>query len=575
MYEKCLDNMRILSYDYLGGSKLAIEYVGETYQMQLKPLLMRGVLYFGNKEGVYSLDHGGGEFRCTWHEGYERICRLANALKKLGVERGDKVGTIAWNTHRHGEISLAVPMMGAVFHPTNIRYSPDHLIYAINHSEDKIMFVDEDLIPLVEGIKDEISSIKSYVVMTPSGELPQTKLSPVYSYEELLRQASPAYDFPDDIPENSLAMLTYTGGTTGKPKGVSWSPRSIVLSIFGLIGPDQVSLCEEDIVMPMVNLFHINAHNFALATAMIGGRLVWPGPHPSPEDQLNLIDKERVTYFQGATAVLMFAVQEWDKGKYDLSSLQKVYSGSTAPNQALIEALENKGLRLHWTYGMAEGRVISNTVTSHRKHMEGLPKEKYLQKMTRQGLPMPGAEVRVVNVDTGKDVAWDGKERGEVIVRGLWTAQEYYNDPEASSKVFKDGWLHTGDVAVIEEDGYLYLVDRIKDIIKSGGEWISSVDLENAIMDNPAVRQAAVFGIPHPKWEERPVAAVVLKDEHKGKVTEEDIINHLLPRVAKWWLPDHVLFMDELPMTGTMKVMKRVLRDMWREGKLKAASSEK
>jgi len=548
---------------------MAIEYVKESYQMQLKPLLMRGVLFFSNKEGIYSRDHHGEEFRCTWREEYARLCRLANALRNLGVEPGDKVGSFAWNTHRHGELSLAVPMMGSVFHPTNIRYSQEHLIYAINHSKDKVMFVDEDLIPLLEAIKDELDTVKSYIVMTPADRLPQTKLSPIYSYEELLRQAPPIYDFPDDIPENSLAMLCYTGGTTGLPKGIGWSPRSIVLSIFGIIGPDQVNLCEEDTVMPVVNLFHINAHNFALLTAMVGGRLVWPGPHPSPDDQLNLIDKEKVTYLQGATAVLMFAVQEWDKGKYDLSSLNKVYSGSTAPNQALIEALESKGLRLHWTYGMAEGRVISNTVTSHRKHMEGWSKGKYLQKMTRQGLPMPGAEVRVVNLDTGEDVAWDGKEKGEILVRGLWTAQEYYNEPDATSKVFKDGWLHTGDMAVVEEDGYLYLVDRIKDIIKSAGEWISSVDLENAIMDNPVVYQAAVFGIPHPKWEERPVAAVILKDEYRGRVTEEDILKPLRSRVAKWWLPDYVLFVDELPMTGTMKVIKRVLRDMWREGKLK------
>jgi len=548
---------------------MAVEYVKESYQMQLKPLFMRGALYFGNQEGVYSPDHGGGEFRCTWREEYERICRLANALRKLGIEPGDKVGTFAWNTHRNGELSFAVPMMGSVFHPSNIRYGREHLIYAVNHSADKVMFVDEDLIPLLEDVSDELTTIKSYVIMTPAAKLPETKLSPVYCYEELLRQASPTYDFPDDIRENSLAMLTYTGGTTGKPKGVPWSPRSMVLSIFGLIGPDQVDISEEDAVMPVVNLFHVNAHNFAWAIAMLGGRLVWPGPHPSPEDQLKLIEKEKVTYTQGATAVLQFALQEWDKGKYNLSSLKKVYSGSTAPNQALIEALENKGLRLHWTYGMAEGRVISNTVTSGRKHMKSWTREKYLEKMTRQGLPMPGAEVRVVNLDSGEDVAWDGKERGEVLVRGLWTAQEYYDEPEATDNVFKDGWLHTGDVAVVEEDGYLYLVDRVKDIIKSAGEWISSVDLENAIMDNPAVRQAAVFGIPHPKWEERPVAAVVLKDEYKGKVTAEDIMQPLRSRFAKWWMPDHVLFVDELPMTGTMKVMKRVLRDMWDEGKLK------
>lgn len=548
---------------------MSIEYVKETYQIKLKPLLMRAALYFGDSEGVYSSDHYGREFRCTWHEEYKRICRLANALRDLGVEPGDKVGTFAWNTHRHGELSFAVPLMGSVFHPTNIRYTRDHLIHAVNHSKDKVLFVDEDLIPLAEDVMDELETVESYVVMTPSDKLTGTKLSPVYSYEDLLSRQSPSYKFPDDIPENALAMLTYTGGTTGLPKGVPWSPRAIVLSVFGLIGPDQVDLCEEDTIMPVVNLYHVNAHNFAWATAMLGGKLVWPGPHPSPDDQLKLIDKEKVTYIQGATAVLQFALEEWDKGNYDLRSLKKVYSGSTAPNQGLIEALENKGLRLHWTYGMAEGRVISNTVTSQRKHMKGWPKEKYLQKMTRQGLPMPGVEIRVVNVDTGKDVAWDGKENGEVLVRGLWTSQEYYEESEATASVFKDGWLHTGDVAVVEEDGYLYLVDRIKDIIKSAGEWISSVDIENAVMDNPAVHQAAVFGMPHPKWEERPVVAVVLKGEYRGKVEAEDILAPLRTIFPKWWVPDHVVFVDELPMTGTMKVMKRVLRERWKKGELK------
>ncbi len=543
--------------------------------MQLKPLLMRGVLYFDDKEGIYSRDHHGRDFRCTWREEYGRLCRLANALKKLGVEQGDKIGTLAWNTHRHGELSLAVPLIGSVFHPINIRYSKEHLIYTINQAGDKVMFVDEDLIPLLEGISDELKTVESYVVMTPAKELPQTKFSPLYSYEELLHEASPTYKFPDDIPETSLVMLTYTGGTTGLPKGIGWSPRSIVLSLLGLNSPDQADLREGDIVMPAVNLFHVNAHNFALLTATVGGKLVWPGPHPSPEDQLELMEKEKVTYFQGASAVVMFALQQWEEGKYELSSLKKVFSGATAPSKALIEALDRRGIRCFWTYGLAEGRVLSNTVASDRKHMESWPKEKRIEKLTQQGLPMPGVEVRVVNPDTAKEVTWDGQEKGEVLVRGLWTAQEYYNDPEATSRVFKDGWLHTGDVAVIDKDGYLHIVDRIKDIIKSGGEWISSVDLENAIMDNPVVRQAAVFGVPNPKWEERPVAAVVLKEDYKGKVTEEDILRPLRSSFPKWWLPDQVIFVNELPLTGTMKVMKRVLRNMWAEGKIKASGFEK
>ena len=548
---------------------MPFEYVKETYQLRLKPFLLRAVLYFGDKEGIYSPDHHGEEFRCTWREEYERICRLANALKSLGVEPGDKVGTLAWNTHRHGELSFAVPLIGSVFHPTNIRYGREHLVYVINHSKDKVIFVDEDLIPILEEIKEELNTVEFYVVMSPSDKPLQTKLSPVYSYEALLRQASPAYDFPDDIPENSLAVLCYTGGTTGRPKGIGWSPRAIVLYCLGICGADQADLREEDVVMPAVNLFHVNAHNFALLTAMVGGKIVWPGPHPSPEDLLRVMEKERVTYFQGASTVVMFAVQEWEKGRFDLSSLKKVFSGALAPSKSLISALDEKGIRCYWTYGLAEGRVNCTTVNSQASHMQNWPQEKYIEKMTQQGYPIPGIEVRVVNLDTGKDVAWNGKESGEVLVRGPWIAQEYYHEPEASEKTFKEGWLHTGDVGVIEEDGYLRIVDRIKDLIKSGGEWISSVDLENAIMNNPVVHQAAVFGVPHPEWDERPVAAVVLKEEYKGKVTKEEIIKPLQAKFPKWWLPDEVLFLDKLPMTGTMKVQKRVLREMWREGKLR------
>lgn len=545
------------------------EYVKQTYQLQLRPFFKRTLWAHGNKEGIYSVDHHGGEFRCTWRQEYERLCRLANALKVLGVEVGDKVGCFGWNTHRFGELSFAVPMMGSVFHPINIRYGKEHLIHTINHSKDRVMFVDEDQIPLIESIKDDLDTVKSYIVMTPLDKLPQIKFSPVYSYEEILRQASNTYDFPDDIPEDALVFLCYTGGTTGLPKGVGWSPRSIVLGCLGQVGVDQDEFSEEDTVLITTNLFHANAQNFGWATLMAGGKIVWPGPRPSLSILLSLIEKEKVTYFLGATTVVAFAMQEWEKGKYDLSSLKKVRGGATAPSKAIMEWLDRIGIKCYWAYGMAETPGNITKVVSHRKHMMDWSKEKYIEKVTQQGYPVPGVEIRVVNVDTGNDVAWDGKDVGEVVTRGPWVIEEYYNESETNRHVFKDGWLHTGDLAVVEEDGYIRLVDRIKDIIKSGGEWISSVDLENAIMENAVVRQAVIFGIPDQKWEERPVAAVVLKDEYKGRVTKEDIINPLLSRFASWWIPDHVLFVDELPMTGTMKVMKRVLRDMWREGELK------
>jgi fatty-acyl-CoA synthase len=553
-----------------GGIQMGIEYVNENYQMQIKPLVQRSAKYFSGKEGVYSPDHNGKIFRSTWGDVYTRLCRLANTLEKLGVRRGDRVGTLAWNTHRHLELSFATPMMGAVFHPSNFRYSRDHLLHVINHAKDKIIFVDEDLIPFLENVKDELDTVESYVILTPKEKLPNTKLSPVYSYEELLQQAPIEYDFPDDIPENALSILCYTGGTTGLPKGVGFSPRSIVLYCLGLQQPDLAEIHEDDRVLSAVPLFHVNSHHFYLIGAMTGSKVVLPGPHPTPADQLKVMAEESVTIYLGAFVAVMFAIQEWEKGEYDLSSLKKVIGGATAAPRTVVEALDRKGLKCFFGYGLAESRVVCVTLSSHLEHMERWTKEKYFDKMTQAGLPMPGTEMRVISLDTGKEVAWDGKEAGEVLLKGLWVGQEYYNDIEGTKKVFTDGWLNTGDVGVIDEDGYLRMMDRVKDMIKSGGEWISSVDLENAIMNNPEVTQAAVFGIPDPKWQERPAAAIILKDEYKGEVTRENILNPLRSKFAKWALPvpEHIIFVDELPMTGTMKVMKRVLREMWKEGKL-------
>src|SRR4030042_3327930 len=324
------------------------EYVRHPCQLQLKFFFQRTLWVHGNKEGIYSVDHHGGEFRCTWREEYKRLCRLGNALRGLGVEVGDKVGCFVWNTHRSGELSFAVPMTGCVFYPINIRYSREHFLYTINNSKDKVMFVDEDLIQLVEGLKDDLKTVKSYIIMTPSKRLPPTTLSPVYSYDELLEQSSDVYDFPDNIPENSLAVLSYTSGTTGLPKGIGWSPRSIILGCLGQCGVDQDEYSEEDVVLIPINLFPANGQNCGWATMMFGGRIIWPGPHPSSAGLLNLIEKEKVTYFRGATTIQAFVMQEWEKGKYDLGSLKKIRRGASAPNKALKEWRESKGERFAW-----------------------------------------------------------------------------------------------------------------------------------------------------------------------------------------------------------------------------------
>jgi fatty-acyl-CoA synthase len=309
---------------------------------------------------------------------------------------------------------------------------------------------------------------------------------------------------------------------------------------------------------------------------MTGAKVVLPGPHPSTEDQLKLIESEQVSIYLGAFVVIMFAIQEWESGKYDLSSLKTIISGASAPEKTLIDAMDQKGIRVFIGYGSAEARTLATASSSSEiKMSSGESREVFLDRMVLQGQPVPGIEMRVENLDTGEEVSRDGKEMGEVLVRGLWIGQEYYDHPEGTSVTFKDDWLHTGDVGVVHEDGTLCLVDRVKDVIKSGGEWISSVDLENAIMANPAVRHVAVIGVPHSKWQERPAAVIILKDDYKGKVSEQDILKALDKKVAKWWIPDHVAFVDELPMTGTMKILKRELREDWINGKLKETGSSK
>ena len=337
-------------------------------------------------------------------------------------------------------------------------------------------------------------------------------------YETLLSQEPTFYDFPDDIPENALSILCYTGGTTGPPKGVGFSPRSIVLCCLGEQQPGLAEVRDGDTILSAIPLFHVNSHHFYLVAAMTGASIVLPGPHPSTEDQLKLIEKEKVTIYIGAFVVIMFAIQEWEKGEYDLSSLKTIISGASAPEKNLIDAMDRKGLRVFIGYGSAEARTLATASSSSQtEHYISDSREKFIDRMVLQGQPVAGVEMSVRNLDTGEEVARDGKEMGEVLVRGLWIGEEYYNHSEGTEITFKDNWLRTGDVGVIHEDGTLCLVDRVKDVIKSGGEWISSVDLENAIMANPAVRHVAVIGVPHPKWQERPAAIVILKDEYKGE----------------------------------------------------------
>ncbi|NLL19077.1 MAG: long-chain fatty acid--CoA ligase [Clostridia bacterium] len=500
--------------------------------------------------------------RLTYKEIGERTRRLASVLVELGVQPGDKVASFAWNQHRHLEAYFAVPGIGAVLHMVNIRLSAEHIIYIINHAENKVLLIDEDLLPIIEKVKDQLTTVKHFILMTDQEELPESSIQPLYSYEKLLASGDPTFAFRKDIDEYSPAGMCFTSATTGNPKGVVYTHRALFLHSMCLGLVDTLALSETDVSMPVVPMFHVNAWGMPYAATWFGAKQVLPGPQFTPKILADLIEQEKVTVTAGVPTIWLGLLQEIEKSNRDMSSLRSVVCGGSAAPVSLIKAYEEKHkIPFLHAYGMTETTPVV-TVSRLKTYQNDLPLEERMLIRAKQGLLVPGLEMRVVG-DQG-DVAWDGKEMGELLLKGPWIADGYYKD-ERTAENFRDGWLHTGDIATVDEEGFVKLVDRTKDLIKSGGEWISSVDLENALMAHEAVFEAAVVAVPSEKWDERPVACVVLKEGFKGKVSEKELIDFLAPKFAKWWLPDAVVFMDEIPKTSVGKMLKRALRDQIRD----------
>ncbi|MBI4295157.1 MAG: long-chain fatty acid--CoA ligase [Chloroflexi bacterium] len=529
------------------------------YPLLVKSILERPLRLFARKE-IVSRDFSG-DFRYTYGDFYKRVCRLANVLEGMGIKRGDRVATFAWNNHRHLELYFAAPCMGAVLHPLNLRLFPDHLAYIINHAEDKVIFIDEDMLPSIEAVKDKIKTVSNFVVMTDKQRMPGTTLSPVASYEQLLSQASPEYRFPADLDENSAAALCYTSATTGMPKGCIYTHRGVHLHALTVGLPDVTGLSEKDTVMYAVPMFHALAWVMPYVATWVGAKQVMAGPHPDVRDWCQLIQNEKVTFSLAVPTVWRGILNLLETEKHDLSSLRLVLNGGSAPSLALIEAYEKLGIHYVHGFGLTESSPFL-AVNMLKSYMEDWSEQQKYAHMLKQGLIVRGIEWKVVD-ENGQEVKRDGKEMGELCVRSPWAITEYFKEPERSAEAIKGGWLHTGDVVTVDEEGYIEIKDRRKDIIKSGGEWISSIDLENTIMNNPAVLEACVVGVPHPRWEERPVAYVVLKPSSKDKVTREDILNFLRDKVVKWWIPEDVRFVDEIPKTGVGKFNKKLLRQMY------------
>jgi fatty-acyl-CoA synthase len=524
--------------------------------LTMTQMIERAERYFPKKQVVSRTSSG--IHRFTYKQIAERTRRLADSLTKLGVTKGDRVGTLAWNHHRHLEAYFAIPCMGAVLHTVNIRLSPQHISYIINHAEDKVLLVDPDILPLLETCAAELKTVKAFIIMTDEKELPKTTLSPIYHYENLLSEANPEYKYPEDIAENDPAGMCYTSATTGNPKGVIYSHRGIVLHSMALGLADSAALSEKDIALPVVPMFHANAWGMPFAAVWFGTSLVLPGPYFTPKLLAELIEREKVTVTAGVPTIWLGLLKELDEGAYDTSSLRGVLCGGSAAPKGMIRAFEQRHkIPFMHAYGMTETSplVVISTLKSYQEELDA---EERLELRAKQGVLVPGLEIKIVGKDG--EVDWDGKEMGELCIRGPWIASEYYKD-ERTEDAFRDGWLHTGDVVTIDKEGFVKIVDRTKDLIKSGGEWISSVDLENTLMAHDAVFEAAVVAVPHEQWQERPIACVVLKEAFRGRTTKEELFDFLKPQFAKWWIPDDILFLDEIPKTSVGKFLKMTLRD--------------
>ncbi|MDQ4001047.1 MAG: long-chain fatty acid--CoA ligase [Actinomycetota bacterium] len=523
------------------------------YQLTLPAILGRAEELFGHREIVTRLPDRS-IHRYAYSDFVSRAKKLAVALENLGVEKGDRVATLCWNHRQHLEAYFGVPCRGAVLHTLNLRLHPDDLAYIVDHAGDKVLLVDENLLPLFEKFKDRVN-LEHVVVVSENGAAPDG----AYSYEALLEVADESdFRYPE-LDENAAMGMCYTSGTTGRPKGVVYSHRAIFLHSLGHMTADSIGMSEADCVLLVVPMFHANAWGLPYSAALTGAKQVFPGPHLNPENLLELFESERVTLTAGVPTIWFGILQvlDEDPNAYDLSALRAMLVGGAAAPKSMIQGFDERhGLRVLQGWGMTETSPLASTAHLRTEIAEKSKDEQY-EYMARQGYPMPTVEIRARG-DEGL-VPWDGVSMGELELRGPYIASAYYNAPETADKFTEDGWLKTGDIATIDEYGFIKIQDRTKDLVKSGGEWISSVALENALMAHDAVAEAAVVAIPDPKWQERPLAAVVLKEGEEA--TQEELIKHLEPDFAKWWLPDRVEFVDEIPKTSVGKFKKSELRE--------------
>lgn len=523
------------------------------YPLTIQTLLERAGRVFPEVEIVSRLPDKS-LHRHTYADFYRRSRALAEALQKAGVKRGDRVATLMWNHYGHLEAYFAVPVIGAVLHTLNLRLHPDDIAYIANHAGDRYLIIDDVLLPLLEKFRDQVD-FERIIVFPFSGETPEGH----DNYEDLIASATGDFEYPE-LDEREACGMCYTSGTTGRPKGVVYSHRSTVLHAFGGALNDVLGLSMRDVAVPVVPMFHVNAWGIPYLATMVGSKQVYPGPHMDPVSLLDLYEQEKVTVAAGVPTIWLGILQALDKEpeRWNLVEGMRMTVGGAAPPKALIQGLDKHGLNVYTGWGMTETSPLGS-LARIKPSLDHLSTDERFDYRAQAGIPVPFMDIRVMG-DEG-EAPWDGESVGELQVRGPWVTGSYYNLPQSDDKFTEDGWFCTGDVAHITPEGYIHITDRTKDLIKSGGEWISSVELENEIMAHPAVAEAAVIAVSDDKWSERPLAVVVLKEGQQ--VSEDELREHLEGKVAKWWIPDVFVFADEIPRTSTGKFLKTELRKQY------------
>jgi len=526
-------------------------------QMMEAPLLISTLLEHAESvhphSEIVSRRCEGDIHRYTMKDAAARARQVANLLTSLDIQQGDRIATLAWNGYRHFELYFGISGYGAVLHTINPRLFPEQLIYIINHAEDRWIFVDLTFVPLLEAIQEHIQ-VEGFIVLCDEDKMPKTSLENAHCYETLLAQQSTSFEWPE-FDERSAASMCYTSGTTGNPKGVLYSHRSTVLHGLATISKDTLGLSSTSCFLPVVPMFHVNAWGTPYAAAITGAKQVFPGAGMDGASIWELIEAENVDLLLGVPTVWLMLLNHMDSIGKTLDSVQNVVIGGAAAPISMIKKFQetHNAFVIH-AWGMTETSPIG-TVNSHNEYMDSLPVEERYKLQTKQGRPVYGVKIKIVD-DNNNDLPNDGKTYGRLLIKGPWIASGYYKHDDNSD--FIDGWFDTGDVATIDQNSYMQIVDRSKDVIKSGGEWISSIDLENIAVGHPELAECCVIGASHPKWDERPLLLAVRKPN--STVTEAEVKEFLEDKIAKWWMPDAVIFVDSLPHTATGKLLKKDLR---------------